>query len=208
MKEINYKKIIVDIIEELRWDLFMGHWKINVKFNDTDSETNAYSEKHLAVVAVSHMYSNAIITIYPILIKEYGNNPNMLREVITHELTHCLTEELFNLASNRYATPPEIQTANEKLVQQIARIIRWNHTANKYDDKDYEKNRRKINQVSVEEIQVSKSSDGNRPATRVSNKRTRKTKNDRKIQMRRNKNKKDNNKSMEQRTTSKKERSR
>ena len=181
MKKPNYIKTVTKIVEELRWDLFLGHWKINIRFSKEDPPPHHNSERSTAVVNASPTYSNAVITIYPIMEKEYGDNPDMIREIITHELVHCITEEMYDLATNRYSTPPEIQTANEKLVQHITRLIRWNHSPNKYEDKHPKKNRSNINKVSVETVQVPKSRHGDRPTSGVHRKRTRTTKNRRKI---------------------------
>ena len=199
MNKSEYKKVIIKIIEEIRWDLFLGHWKINVKFGNSDSSSNTSSEARLAVVQANPVYSNAIITVYPMLAKQYGDNTDMLREVITHELVHCITEELYSLSTNRYSTPPEIQTANEKLVQHITRIVRWNHDPKEYEEnkKHSQKNRRGPSQMDVTEIQVPKSSHGNRPPSGIHNKRTRQAKNRRTIQVQRNKDKKNNSQGLE-----------
>lgn len=181
MKKTNYVDTITKMVEELRWDLFLGHWKISVRFNKEDAPAHSNSERSTAVVNASPTYSNAVITIFPIMEKEYGDDPDMIREIITHELVHCITEEMYNLSTNRYSTPPEINTANEKLVQHITRLIRWNHNPNKYENKYSKKNRKDINKVSVETLQVPKSRHGNRPAARIHRKRTRPSKNSRKI---------------------------
>lgn len=199
-KNKDYKKIITRLVEELRWDLFLGHWKMTIKFSDKDHPGNNNYGLTMATANANPTYANAIITVYPALIKEYGNDIDMIREVITHELSHCITEELCGLATNRYATPPEIQTANEKLVQHITRIIRWNHDpkANDKNKNNSKKNRRNVNKVSVEKIQIPKSRDGNRPAPRVHSEHPRLPKDFGKISLRRTKNKKDNNKSLAQ----------
>lgn len=198
MNKPEYKKVVIKIIEEIRWDLFLGHWKINVKFGSCDSPYNNSSEARLAVVQANPVYSNAIITVYPMLAKQYGDNIDMIREVITHELVHCITEELYSLSTNRYSTPPEIQTANEKLVQHITRIVRWNHDPKEYEEnkKHTQKNRRGPSQMDVTEIQVPKSRNGNRPPTGVHCKRSRQMKNRGTVQMQRNEDKKDNSKSV------------
>lgn len=169
MEKANYIKTVTKIVEELRWDLFLGHWKINIKFSKNDPPTHDNFEKNIAIVNANSIYSNAIITIYPVMEKEYKDNPDMIREVITHELVHCITEEMYNLSINRYSTPPEIQTANEKLVQHITRLIRWNHSPNKYEDKYSKKNRNNINKVSVETIQVPKSRNRDRSSSHKAN---------------------------------------
>lgn len=83
MNKQEYKKVVIKIIEEIRWDLFLGHWKINVKFGSSDCSSSNSSEARLAVVQANPIYSNALITIYPMLAKQYGDNIDMIKEVIT-----------------------------------------------------------------------------------------------------------------------------
>ena len=130
MNDKIYKLKIAKLVEDIKEQLFMKKWKITVKFTNKQPNPGEHGY-HLADIRADFTYSTAIITVYPALKKEHSNDWKTIEESILHEMIHCLTEELYFLARARYVTPPEVDIANERLVQHITRAIKWNYEPNK-----------------------------------------------------------------------------
>jgi hypothetical protein len=183
-----FKAIVNSTINELKERLYLTDWKIMIRYSNTNSAIDEKGERNLASIRPSYVYSNAILTIYPSLIDETKHDSTILKDVLCHEMVHCLTDEALTLANGRFTTPPELHSANERLVQKITRVIEWKHFPKINDIK---KTRIKNNKVPSKKIQVPQSSHGSRPTTGVRDIKPRKRKVVGAISMRWNQNKKD-----------------
>lgn len=188
-----FKEEVKKTVKDLQERLYLKEWKIMIRYSQVNNPGNNNGERSLATMRPSYVYSNAVLTIFPMLVEETKHDNTLLQDVLCHEMIHCVTDELLTLTNARFATPPEITSANERLVQKITRIIEWNHSPKTNDIK---KTRIKSNKDNPKTVQVLESRYGNRPATRVRSIKPRKGKTSGKIQVRRNKNKKDSNKSL------------
>jgi hypothetical protein len=183
-----FKAIVNSTINELKERLYLTDWKIMIRYSNTNSAIDEKGERNLASIRPSYVYSNAILTIYPSLIDETKHDSTILKDVLCHEMVHCLTDEALTLANGRFTTPPELHSANERLVQKITRVIEWKHSPKTNDIK---KTRIKNNKVPSKKIQVPKGRHGSGHATGVHNIKPRKGKVIRTLSMRWNQNKKD-----------------
>lgn len=122
-----FRKEVARVLLESMQSLMMYAWNIKTIYHTTPDQPDRPDTAVTAKINVLSTYKNATLHIYPHLLSEYRAEKEKMREVILHELIHCLTQDLYDVASDRYATPPEINTTNEKLVQGLTRILLWNY---------------------------------------------------------------------------------
>lgn len=114
----------LDTINKWRSDLLLDEWFFELIFpeqrsaSDTSDDYGALCDVHADTV-----YFKAHIRVYP----AWFNAPNDVRvHSIVHELCHCLTQQLWDLAgelmNGRLVTEKEVREAVERLTQRISII--------------------------------------------------------------------------------------
>ena len=107
-------------LQKWQKQLFLRGWNFELVFNEEAPPAN---ENAMCYVSVSPEYMEATVFVNP----SYYTAPNDVREhAICHELCHCHTQQLWNLAGylldGRLVTDRELRETTEKLTQQIAYI--------------------------------------------------------------------------------------
>ena len=82
----------------------------------------------------SNAYKTANIWFFPHAVQLFKEkNFAVLRQAITHEIAHILTNPLADLATERYVSKRELDDATETLTEQIGQLCRKLMTASKIE---------------------------------------------------------------------------
>jgi hypothetical protein len=123
------RKEVDKILAKWRPRLFLGEWSIDVQFPEEGPDGGVGYD------IVAECYPDPVYMIATIKVhKAWFKHPPKAREfAIAHELVHCHTQELWNIAdrqANGYAIPRQMVTeAVERLTQRITNIAfdrEWN----------------------------------------------------------------------------------
>lgn len=107
-------------------DLYgVGAVTIIVHEKMTTAETDKKEGVVLFRINYSTAYKTANLWYYPYTVKLYKEKKfSMLRQALTHEIAHIITEKLASLACERYASKDEIEEATESLTETIGQLCR------------------------------------------------------------------------------------
>lgn len=108
-----------------RWKprLYLSEWEFEVQLMsepDRDNSPDDPDGETAAAIHASPTYLQALIQIYPLF---WELKPSHREKVIVHELSHCLTQELFNVIDAAYSgRAVNYVDASEKLERLTQRI--------------------------------------------------------------------------------------
>lgn len=113
-------KYVDDLIKKWVPRLYLHEWDIKIQIKSEPCEGYPY---RIADCSSSEIYFNAIIRIFPKFWKETSTEQE---NDIVHELCHCHTEEIDQIAqdllSGYLRTKSQMHDANERLTQRMANI--------------------------------------------------------------------------------------
>jgi hypothetical protein len=113
-------------VEEFQQKLNLQNWKFEIRFSKKENYNSKSSSWICADIWVDPVYLKWNITLYPKLLEQRETVwLNVFREMIMHEMCHCLTEWLSNIAKSRYLQESEIDEECESLTQRIAILVLW-----------------------------------------------------------------------------------
>lgn len=107
-------------IEEYKKIYNLDGWRIDVVFSE-ERKING-TDCYTADSVVIFEYEKVQLTFYNR--EKRLDNEGEFENDVSHELAHCLTQELYDLACNRYITPKQALDALERLTSRIEIIIR------------------------------------------------------------------------------------
>lgn len=119
------RDLIKKKIEYYRKRLNLHGWKFDITF----SVNNKYEKwrNSMAEIVSDTIYQRWSVEIFPLLMTISRKHwKHMIDEAICHELAHCLTEWISNIASSRFLQESEIEEEIEVLTQKIAIIVQNN----------------------------------------------------------------------------------
>lgn len=116
------RKRIQKIIEKWRPKLFLGEWFIDIQYpNEDRPEVGVYEV--IAEINADVKYMKALISVYPCWTDKNPLNQEM---AIVHELCHCITQEMADIAHgqmNGVHYPSHVCTdAWERLTQRVCNV--------------------------------------------------------------------------------------
>lgn len=134
-KKVYWKKgdkdVILRIIERYKKILNLQGWDFDIEFQDGRPGgilVDGIGVEFInAKVAVTTYYNKATIVFLPNTLKEIrDNNIRTVKEIVLHEMTHCITDKLFSNSINMVAQKNRdtIINENEGVVQKIVKIVK------------------------------------------------------------------------------------
>lgn len=97
------RKSVLAIVARWKPRLYLSEWEFEVQFMDkpdSDDSPDDPDGETAAAIFASPTYLQALIQIYPFF---WDLKPTHREKVIVHELSHCLTQELFNVIDGAYS---------------------------------------------------------------------------------------------------------
>jgi hypothetical protein len=114
------------LVEEFQQKLNLHDWKFEIRFSKKENYNSKSSSWVCADIWVDPVYLKGNITLYPKLLEQRETvGLSVFREMIMHEMCHCLTEWFSNIAKSRYLQESEIDEECESLTQRIAILVLW-----------------------------------------------------------------------------------
>ena len=95
----------------------------DILYKSEDIEGRLYDTKTSAETIINDEYYTADILIYPLTLKKWKEDPKSLRETISHEVSHIITEPLYNLIFQTYRSKGEVERIREQTTEKIARLM-------------------------------------------------------------------------------------
>lgn len=122
------KKEAVALLRKWQKRMLLNEWFFEVFYPDQPYEENEQGGITHATVNADPVYLKANVRLYP----SWFSAPNDIREqIIVHELAHCMTQELRDLADKlrdgRLVTSLEINEVHERLTQRISFVAIRDH---------------------------------------------------------------------------------
>lgn len=120
------KDVVANLIQEWRPKLLLQGWEINVEYMgmDKDGRSSSDPDRPSADVNPDPVYMKAHIRIYP---RFFELDEHQQRECIVHELVHCHTCSLANIALNfldgEFTDKGTITAEYEQLTQKMTLMI-------------------------------------------------------------------------------------
>lgn len=112
------------LVSEFQKRLNLHTWKFELRFHDKDKFDHKSSSWSCAEIWADPVYKKAQIDFYPKLLEQRDTvGVSVFRDMICHEMCHCLTEWLSNIAKCRFLVEWEIMDECENLTQKIAVIV-------------------------------------------------------------------------------------
>lgn len=123
-KDINkIKEVTNKAIEKYNlqgWTIYHEFRDGVIELQDDGDGTKSYTN---ATAAADHRYEKVHIVWMPGVLREIKRkNEIEVRDIVFHEMAHCVTKEIMHIASCRYLNDGEIPDAIERLTQRITRI--------------------------------------------------------------------------------------
>lgn len=137
MKKVEKKKVSKKIWteEKIKWfdeecqkwvkNYYLQDWVIRLSFEEKDvSDSDWTWWKTAASTDANSVYHKAVIKFYPTILKNSEKKWSGEETInsIKHELVHLITQEINDLAHDRYSTEKQINDAIEVLTQRISVI--------------------------------------------------------------------------------------
>lgn len=122
------QKEIGDLISKYKQKLNLNSWEIDYKMHDgvpvVGDEVHGENFVSFSHITVTPAYEKADISFLPALLMVQRNGEGKdFENTVKHELSHCLTEELYQLSFSSFKTEKQCNDAVERLTQRISRII-------------------------------------------------------------------------------------
>ena len=121
MTKENRKKRARALIEKYQKILHLTEWEFKFDIVNPDQMSN---KDHAMEIHINLKYLRAFI----LATEEAFKSPNDLEKHIKHELSHCLTEPLWDMAhdlwNGKFHTKQEIEMAAETLTERIAMLVK------------------------------------------------------------------------------------
>jgi hypothetical protein len=117
------------LLEKYKNRLNLHGWQICLYFENgqVDEAVDATGSTYVTsgIVAVTTEYEKAKIVLKPSILEEIIENgdKDILASTIKHELAHCITQEILDVAVSRYVTQKQCLDAVERLTQRISVLI-------------------------------------------------------------------------------------
>lgn len=112
------KKAIRRFLEDMEWMFDVQNFDKGLVFKKEDWEDKA------AVVNIDSSYRRITIEIYPCF---FEASPEIQREYLLHEFSHCFTTELLKIGdlflNGKLVTQRELQNRNEEAVCRITSVL-------------------------------------------------------------------------------------
>lgn len=114
-----FEKWALPHLNKIQKILLLGHFvPLNLKY-----ATNLKPDV-MACFNFSHPYQSISIEYSDLLLKEWDNKDyNNLYGVLAHELSHALTDPLYDSGTRRFINLEDIKNEREKLTDHIANIV-------------------------------------------------------------------------------------
>jgi hypothetical protein len=98
--------------------LMLTDWTIRLVFKKEELCEGVAAETNSNVV-----YKQGMIKVYPCAKEEWKDDPELLEEIITHEVCHLFLAKLQDLCGSRWGTAEDLNSAVESTTSVLARII-------------------------------------------------------------------------------------
>lgn len=119
------KKLIRESFRKHAWNLGVSHWEADIHYMDDPSERDTKREGTTAMeVDVDRRYIKAIIKVFPRVHQDmwHDRDYRAIDQAVAHEISHILTQHMFDLAVSCYKDEGETKDAWESLTESIARL--------------------------------------------------------------------------------------
>jgi hypothetical protein len=123
------KKLVLDALKHHAWNLGVSEYQGNIFYMEEDEKREDGCLLH-ANITVDTRYLKATIRIFPCAIKEWetrekeskGEGDKFINGIIAHEVSHIITQPMFDLAVATYKNEGELKDAWESLTERISRL--------------------------------------------------------------------------------------
>lgn len=120
------RKIISRAVSDYCWELRVQQWNVGIEYKHEDKEQEDPLNHVCASIVVNRRYLEAVVSIYPYLVKKYVTkkyNEDEVRQVVAHEISHLVTEHFYHVATAPYRDQGEMHDAWETCTTVIGRLI-------------------------------------------------------------------------------------
>lgn len=116
------KKLVIDSIKRHAWNIGVSHFKVDIFYMEKDAQ--AQNGDHiLATATVDRRYLSVTFRIYPHAVKHWKSDGDKeMERIIAHEVAHCATQHLYDVATARYCDDGEMKDAHETLTEVIGKL--------------------------------------------------------------------------------------
>lgn len=120
----DFKKFVRKCVQSYTWYLKVQHYTVELFFEkQAHKDDEGETKKTAASIDVDTRYLKADIKVYPRLLEEWKfKNKREIEQVIAHELSHILTQPLFDLTQTNFKTFSETRDVWESLTERIGRL--------------------------------------------------------------------------------------
>ena len=121
-KEKELEDFIKRSMEKVISEIGLEKYYIQVGKSELESDK---SKKSFLMINHSRLYKRVVIAYHPTVLEywAYGKK-DMIFQAITHEASHIITNNLADMAKDRFRTEREIDEAIEETTEEVARLIR------------------------------------------------------------------------------------
>ena len=121
------QKMVLSLVDEAITNLNMESWVVTNRFESGPISGEDLGDGKIfvadAISTTTYEYEKIMVTWKPALLYDLRTGDASAEECVYHEIIHGLTQEIYNISLNRFATEEQCREAIERLTQRITRII-------------------------------------------------------------------------------------
>lgn len=118
MKNKQFEKWAMPIVEKVMKVMLVQHfYPVRLRW-EKEIRGNA-----IAGFSFSHPYQVMEIQYTDNLVKEWNEDKDSAKNILTHEVSHALTDPLYNAGINRFSSRDQLEDEREKLTDHISNIV-------------------------------------------------------------------------------------
>lgn len=92
--------IVAQLVRKWQAILFLHEWKFQIKISNGPSSSDDHTTEMIARIDANPVYLNATLEVFPCFFEKNDYDQN---DVIVHELCHCHTQSVLNIANSLLA---------------------------------------------------------------------------------------------------------
>jgi len=118
-----YKDFVKDCAQKAAWLIGVSHYEIDIHYMSEKSEDDCCTRTKRGMMTTDRRYLRGTLRLYPCVLKDWeSGNKKEVKDVVFHEISHLVTQHLYDVGVATYRDDGEMRDAWETLTEVVSRL--------------------------------------------------------------------------------------